>query len=211
MVIAALIFTTLVPYVLVIMDFSPLHLFHYIIVTLFILTPLGFGTLFYFTDKWECRPIEMLSFYLERRLTPPDDIMAAARVRTLNLPLVHSTTVLVRYEMICLLDCLYMGTIGGLPLAGKSAARDLRRRSGYRVFPDLLLLSDRTVPLPGPAGPCRKDQERAASTIPGSSRSIPAPGCVSIILTTVMAPLLALGALVYQPARHGTGGPPGRT
>jgi len=42
----------------------------------------------------------MLAFYLKRRLDPPDDVMAEARTRALNLPIVHAVTVLIRYELV---------------------------------------------------------------------------------------------------------------
>ncbi|OGW40475.1 MAG: hypothetical protein A2010_05915 [Nitrospirae bacterium GWD2_57_9] len=195
-VIAALIFTTLVPYIIVSMDFSPMHLFHYVIVTLFILTPLGFGSLFFFTDKWEFRPIEMLSFYLERRLTPPDDVIAAARIRTLNLPLVHSMSVLVRYEMICLLDCLYMGTIGGLPLED-NLRLGIYAVVGVAFFPIFsFFLTERFL------YPVRNILAEKTRAVPfDESRVIrinTRTKLVSILLATVMAPLIALGALVYR-------------
>ncbi len=195
-VIAALICTTLVHYILVSMDFTPIQLFHYVIITLFILTPLGFGSLFYFTDKWECRPIEMLSFYLERRIAPPDDIIAAARVRALNLPLVHSLSVLVRYEIICILDCLYMGTIGGLPLR-ENLRLGIYATVGIAVFPIFsFFLTERFL------YPVRKllAERTRAVKIP-ESRVIKInirTRLVLILLTTVMAPLIALGALVYR-------------
>jgi hypothetical protein len=133
-VIAAIIFSTLVPYILVSMYYKPIQLFHYVNITMFILAPLGFASLFYFTDRWECRPIEMLSFYLERRLAPPDDVMAAAKVRALNLPLVHSISVFARYELIVVLDCLYMGTVGGLPLK-ENILLGIYAAAGIAVFP----------------------------------------------------------------------------
>jgi hypothetical protein len=122
LVIIAVIYSTLIHYILICMDFTPIHMFHYIVVIMMILTPLGIASAYYFIDRWEDRPIEMLAFYLERRLEPPDDVMAAARVRTLNLPLVHAITVLIRYEFVTLLGCLYMGSIGGLPIKEKSAS-----------------------------------------------------------------------------------------
>ncbi len=195
-VIAALIFTTLVPYILVNMDFTPLQLFHYVIVTMFVLTPLGFGSLFYLTDKWECRPIEMLSFYLEHGLTPPDDIVAAARIRALNLPLVHSATVLARYEMICLLDCLYMGTIGGLPLHD-NLRLGIYACVGIAFFPIFsFFLTERFL------YPVRKLlAEKTRAVRIDESRVIKIntrTRLVSILLASVMAPLIALGALVYR-------------
>ncbi len=199
-VIAALILTTLVPYILISMDFKPLQLFHYVFITLFILTPLGFGTLFFFTDKWECRPIEMLSFYLERRLTPPDDVMAAARIRALNLPLVHSASVLVRYEIICLLDLLYMGTIGNLPLR-ENLRLGLYATLGIAVFPIFsFFLTERFL------YPVRQIlAEKTRNVHIDESRVIKIntrTRLVSILLATVMAPVIALGALVYR--RMGT-------
>jgi signal transduction histidine kinase len=195
-VIAALILTTVVPYILIAMDFAPLQLFHYVIITLFILTPLGFGSLFYLTDKWECRPIEMLSFYLERRLTPPDDVMAAARVRALNLPVVHSASVLVRYELICLLDCLYMGTIGGLPWQ-ENLRLGIYACVGVSVFPIFsFFLTERFL------YPVRKILAEKTRTVRIDDSQVikinTRTRLVSILLATVVAPLIALGALVYQ-------------
>src|SRR5574337_1160831 len=195
-VIAALIVTTLVPYILVNMDFTPLQLFHYVVVTMFVLTPLGFGSLFYLTDKWECRPIEMLSYYLEHRLTPPDDIVAAARIRALNLPLVHSATVLARYELICLLDCLYMGTIGGLPLH-ENLRLGIYACVGIAFFPIFsFFLTERFL------YPVRKVlAEKTRAVRIDETRVIKIntrTRLVSILLASVMAPLIALGALVYR-------------
>lgn len=195
-VVAALMLTTLVPYILVSMDFTPLHLFHYVNITLFILAPLGLGSLFYFTDKWECRPIEMLSFYLERRLTPPDDVMAAARVRALNLPLLHSASVLVRYEVICILDCLYMVTIGRLPFR-ETLRLGLYACIGVTVFPIFsFFLTERFL---YPVRQILAEKTRAASI--DESRVIKIntrTRLVSILLATVIAPVIALGALVYR-------------
>jgi signal transduction histidine kinase len=196
MVIAALIVTTLIPYILVSMDFTPLQLFHYINITLFILIPLGFGSLFYFTEKWECRPFEMLSFYMERRMVPPDDIVAAARVRALNLPFLHSISVLVRYEIICLLDCLYMGTIGSLPLR-ETVRLGVYACAGLAVFPIFsFFLTERFL---YPVRQLIAEKTRAVRL--DESRVIminTRTRLVSILLATVMAPLIALGALVYR-------------
>jgi hypothetical protein len=41
LVIIAVIYSTLIPYILICMDFSPIQMFHYIVVTMMILTPLG--------------------------------------------------------------------------------------------------------------------------------------------------------------------------
>ncbi len=159
-VIAALAYTTLVPYVLMIMDFSPLQLSHYVNITLLILTPLGFMSLFYFSGRWECRPVEMLSFYLERRMRPPDDIVAAAKIRTLNLPLIHAVSILIRYEIICLLGCLYMGTLGGLTL-GDTVKLGISAGLGIAVFPILSFFSDRAFSLSRTPDPRRPDRGRS--------------------------------------------------
>ncbi len=195
-VIAALVLTTLFPYLLAIMDFAPLQLFHFVIITLFVLMPLGFASLFSFTVKWEYRPIEMLAFYLDRRLNPPDDIMAASRVRALNLPLVHSASVLIRYEIICLLSSCYMGIAGGLPL------RETLRLSIYScigvsiypifsfflterfLYPVRQLLAERTESV--------RVDESHVYTINIHTRIL------SILLAMVIVPLIALGALVYH-------------
>ncbi|HEX9021526.1 MAG TPA: HAMP domain-containing sensor histidine kinase [Nitrospirota bacterium] len=195
-VVAALMLATLVPYILVSMEFTPLQLFHYVTVTLFILAPLGLGSLFYFTDKWECRSIEMLSFYLERRLSPPADLMAAARLRTLNLPFLHSASVLVRYEIICILDCLYMATIGHLPLR-ETLRLGLYACIGVVVFPIFsFFLTERFL---YPVRQILAEKTRAANIDESQMIKINTrTRLVSILLTAVIAPLLALGALVYR-------------
>ncbi len=196
LVIIAVIYMTLVPYVLSIMDFKPLQLVHYINVTMIILSPLGIASAFYFIDRWECRPIEMLSFYLERRLDPPDDVMAAARIRTLNLPLVHAATVLVRYQLVTLLDCLYMGTIGGLPLK-ETLRLGIYAAIGLSIFPIFsFFLTERLL------YPVKQVlAEKTRNVLIDESKVIQIntrTRVLSILLTTVIAPLLALGALVYQ-------------
>ena len=194
--IVALIFSTLIPYIVVSMDFKPVHLFHYINITMLILSPLGFASLFYFIDRWECRPIEMLSFYLKRRLDPPEDVMAAARIRALNLPLVHSTTILVRYELIVLLDCLYMGLVGELPLR-ENIRLGIYAGAGLAVFPIFsFFLTERFL------YPVRQILAEITKTVRvDESRVIKIntrTRLVSILLATVIAPLVALGALVHR-------------
>lgn len=200
LVIIAVIFTTLIPYMIVIMDFTPRLLVHYINISLFILTPLGIASAFYFMDRWECRPIEMLSFYQERRLEPPDDIMAAARIRALNLPLVHAVSVMVRYQFVVLVDCLYMGAIGGLPLA-ENIRLMIYAVVGMSVFPIFsFFLSERLL------YPVRQFlAEKTRNVRIDNSRVIQIntrTRVLSILLASIIAPLLALGALVYR--RMGT-------
>lgn len=203
LVIVAVIFTTLIPYIIFSMNFTPRHLFHYVFVTMVVLAPLGLMSLFYFIGRWECRPIEMLSFYLERRLEPPADVVAAARVRALNLPLVHSGTILVRYEIITLLDCLYMGTIGNLPLR-ENIILGIYAGVGLAVFPILsFFLTERFM------YPVRQIlAERTKGIRLNDSRIIrinTRTRLVSILLTTVITPLIALGVLVYRRVGMGLG------
>lgn len=196
LVIIAVIYMTCIPYILVSMDFKPMQLFHYINVTMIILSPLGIASAFYFIDRWECRPIEMLTFYLERRLDPPDDIMAAARVRTLNLPLVHAITVLIRYEIVTLFDCLYMGTIGNLPLQ-ENIRLGIYAAVGLSIFPIFsFFLTERFLyPVRQILAEKTKDvQVDESKVIQINTRT----RLLSILLATVIAPLLALGALVYH-------------
>ena len=196
LVIIAVIYMTCIPYILVSMDFKPMQLFHYINVTMIILSPLGIASAFYFIDRWECRPIEMLTFYLERRLDPPDDIMAAARVRTLNLPLVHATTVLIRYEIVTLFDCLYMGIIGDLPLK-ENIRLGIYAAVGLSIFPIFsFFLTERFLyPVRQILAEKTKDvQVDESKVIQINTRT----RLLSILLATVIAPLLALGALVYH-------------
>lgn len=196
LVIVALIFTTYIPYLIYNMNFSPLHLFHYVFVTMCILAPLGLLSLFYFIARWECRPIEMLSFYLERRLHPPDELVAAARIRALNLPLVHSGTILIRYEIITLLDCLYMGTIGDLPLRD-NIILGIYAAAGLSVFPIFsFFLTERFI---SPVRVLLAEKTRDITV--DETRVIhinTRTRLVTILLTTVMAPLIALGVLVYR-------------
>lgn len=196
LVIIAVIFTTLIPYMIVIMDFTPRLLVHYINISLFILTPLGIASAFYFMDRWECRPIEMLSFYQERRLEPPHDIMAAARIRALNLPLVHAASVLVRYQLVVFVDCLYMGTIGGLPLV-ENIRLMIYAIVGMAVFPIFsFFLTERLL------YPVRQFlAEKTRHVRIDHSRVIQIntrTRVLSILLASIIAPLLALGALVYH-------------
>jgi signal transduction histidine kinase len=196
LVIIAVIYTAFIPYILISMDFKPMHLFHYIYVTMLIVSPLGIASAFYFIDRWECRPIEMHTFYLERRLDPPDDVMAAARVRTLNLPLVHATTVLIRYEIVTLLDCLYMGTIGGLPLK-ENIRLGIYAAVGLSIFPIFsFFLTERFLyPVRQILAEKTKDvRVDESKVIQINTRT----RLLSILLATVIAPLLALGALVYH-------------
>ncbi|MGE5174150.1 MAG: ATP-binding protein [Betaproteobacteria bacterium] len=195
-VIGVLVLTTLVPYIPMIMNFTPLQLFHYVTITLVILIPLAFGSLFYFVDRWECRPIEMLSFYLERRLSPPVDIMAEAKTRTLNLPMIHAVSVLIRYEIICLLNCLYMGTVGGLS-AVETAKLGVVACFGIAVFPVFsFFLTERFL------YPARRILAEKTRDVPiDESRVIRInthTRLVTILLTAVMAPLIALGVLIYH-------------
>ena len=122
--------------------------------------------------------------------------MAAARVRTLNLPLVHAATVLVRYEIVTLLDCLYMGTIGDLPLKD-NLRLGIYAAIGLSIFPIFsFFLTERLL------YPVRQIlAEKTRNVLIDDSKVIQIntrTRVLSILLTTVIAPLLALGALVYQ-------------
>lgn len=196
LVIIAVIYSTLIPYILVCMDFTPIQMFHYIVVTMMILTPLGIASSYYFIDRWEGRPIEMLTFYLERRLEPPDDVMAAARVRTLNLPLVHSITVLIRYEFVTLLGSIYMGTIGGLPIK-ENIRLGITAGIGLSIFPIFsFFLTERLL------YPVRQILAEKTKTIHIDESRVmqinTRTRLLFILLATVLAPLLALGELVYR-------------
>lgn len=196
LVIIAVIFSTLIPYILVSMQFSTAHLFHYLFITIVILAPIGIFSAYYFMERWETRPIEMLAFYLKRRLVPPDDVMNEARTRALNLPLVHAATVLVRYELVTLLDCLYMGTFGGLPLK-ENIRLGLYAGIGLAFFPIFsFFLTERLL------YPVRQFlAEKTRNISVDESRVIhinTRTRLVSILLATVTAPLIALGVLVYR-------------
>lgn len=194
LVIIAVIFSTLIPYILVSMSFSPMLLFHYVNVTMVILAPIGIFSAFYFMDRWECRPIEMLSFYMERRISPPDDIMSAARIRALNLPLVHAVSVLVRYEFVVLFDCVYMGAVGGLPLK-ENLRLGMYAGVGLAVFPIFsFFLTERLL---YPVRQFLAEKTKSVRTDESNVIQINTRTRVlSILLATVIAPLLALSALV---------------
>ena len=192
----AVVFTTLIPYIIYNMGYSPAQLFHYVNITMLIPAPIGFLSLFYFIDRWECRPIEMLSFYLERRLEPPTTSWPPQRVRALNLPLVHSTSILIRYELIVLVDCLYMGTIGGLSLKD-SIRLGIYAGVGLAIFPIFsFFLTERFL------YPVRQILAEKTKTVRvDESRVIKIntrTRLVSILLASVIAPLIALGELVYR-------------
>jgi signal transduction histidine kinase len=196
LVIIAVIYGTLIPYILICMDFRPIQLFHYIVVTMMILTPLGIASSYYFIDRWEGRPIEMLTFYLERRLEPPDDVMAAALVRTLNLPLLHAITVLIRYEFFTLLGCLYMGIFGGL-LLKDNIRLALTAGIGLSFFPIFsFFLTERLL------YPFRQILSEKTKTIQYDGSRVmqinTRTRLLFILLAAVLAPLLALGSLVYR-------------
>src|SRR5512143_739506 len=196
LVIIAVIYTTFIPYILASMDFKPIHSFHYMSVAVIILTPLVIASAFYFIDRWECRPIEMLNFYFERRLDPPDDIMAAARVRALNLPLIHALSVLIRYEIVALLNCISLGTLGGLPLSenirfGIYAAAILAVYPIFSFFLTERFLSPVRQVL---AEKTKGVQNDKSKVIHINTRT----RVLSILLATVIVPLLVLGALVYH-------------
>ncbi len=196
LVIIAVIFSTLIPYILVSMQFSTAHLFHYLFITIVILAPIGIFSAYYFMERWECRPIEMLSFYLKRRLTPPDDVMAEARTRALNLPIVHAATVLIRYELVTLFDCLYMGTVGGLPLK-ENIKLGLYAGIGLAFFPIFsFFLTERLL------YPVRQFlAEKTRNIVIDESKVIhinTRTRLLSILLATVTAPLIALGVLMYR-------------
>lgn len=197
LVIIATLFLTLIPYIIFMMDYTPSQLAHYINISLFILTSLGISSAFYFMDRWECRPLDMLSFYLERRLDPPDDILQAARIRALNLPLVHAISVLLRYEIVVLLDCLYMGVFGGLPFQ-ENVRLFIYAFIGMAVFPIFSFFLTERLLFPVRQFLATKTlhigEYSKTRVIQINTRS----RVLSILLVTVIAPLLALGALVYH-------------
>ena len=53
LVIIAVIFSTLIPYILVSMQFSTAHLLHYLFITIVILAPIGIFSAYYFMERWE--------------------------------------------------------------------------------------------------------------------------------------------------------------
>ena len=192
----SILFSTLMPLVIHAMKFSPLQLFHYLNINMFILLPLALGLLFVFIDRVECRPLEMLFFYLERRLKPPDDVTAAARARALNLPFVHAVSILLRYELAVIIGCIYMRIVGGLSHT-ETLRLGLYSGLGIVFFPIFsFFLTERFLHpirhmLAEKTDAVAMDRHRIM--VIDTSRRL-----VSILLATVILPILAMGVLVYR-------------
>ncbi len=103
---------------------------------------------------------------------------------------------LVRYQFVVFVDCFYMGTIGGLPLA-ENLRLMIYAIVGMAVFPIFsFFLSERLL------YPVRQFlAEKTRNARIENSRVIQInmrTRVLSILLAAIIAPLLALGALVYH-------------
>lgn len=158
--------------------------------------PIGLGALFAFIDRWECRPIEMLSFYLERRIIAPDDVAAAARARVLNLPLVHAASALARYQIANIICCLYMWKIGGLDSSG-ALRLGLYAGLGLAIFPVFsFFITEQFL------YPIRRILAEKTKGFRLTDHSVIVVNTktrlVAIFLAVVITPLLILGTIVYH-------------
>jgi hypothetical protein len=107
---------TLTPFILLIMQFPPEVMLQYLAVTPVVLYPLTIAISSFFITPWVCRPITMLDGYLEHQASPPDDRVQEARIRVLNLPVIHTVSHFIRYECATLPACPYLGVTGVLSL-----------------------------------------------------------------------------------------------
>ena len=187
---------TLTPYILLSMQFPPQIILQYLIVTSALLYPLMIAISSYIITPWECRPITTLDTYLARQAPPPDDIVQEARIRVLNLPVIHSVSFFIRYELATLLTCLYLGVNGFLPLHDNILLA-IHGTIGILFFPIFsFFLTERCL-------------FRARQAIAERTRDIAIDETkvvrinlrtrlVAILLATVTAPLMALGVLMYR-------------
>jgi signal transduction histidine kinase len=187
LVIIAVIYMTCIPYILVSMDFKPMQLFHYINVTMIILSPLGIASAFYFIDRWV--PPHRDAHVLPERRLDPDDIMAQPGYGRSTFP-VHAITVLMP-EIVALRLPLY-GNLGICPWYPPGVCA-----VGLSIFPIFsFFLTERFLyPVRQILAEKTKDvQVDESKVIQINTRT----RLLSILLATVIAPLLALGALVYH-------------
>jgi signal transduction histidine kinase len=195
LIIGAVVLATLIPYELLTMDFTRVQTARYLVMTLFVLAPLGMWSLFYFMDRWECRPIVMLSFFHERGMTPPDGLVAAACVRALNLPLIHAVSIFVRYELICVLDCGALYALG-LP-SDKTLQLFASSAIALAVYPVFsFFLTERLL---APARGVIAGYAHAVRIDPGKIFRVGArTRIVTILLTTTLIPLVILSLLTWR-------------
>jgi len=187
---------TLTPYILLSMQFIPPIILQYLIVTSAVLYPLVILLGSHIITPWECRPITTLNTYLARKATPPDVIVQEARIRVLNLPIIHTFSFFIRYELATLLACLYLGVTGVLPFQ-ENILLAVHGTVGMLFFPIFsFFLTERFL------FSIRQDiAERTRDIEIDDSRVVRISlrtRLVAILLATVTAPLMALGVLMYR-------------
>jgi signal transduction histidine kinase len=192
----AVLHATLTPFLLVSMTFSQQLLVHYLAITTLVLYPLSLLTARYWVLPRECRPIESLALLLALRQPLPDEIVREARVRVMNLPVMHAAIFFIRYEAAALISCWYMHRAGGLP-SEDTISFAIHATVGTAFFPVLsFLLTERFL------FAVRTSITAGTPHVPLDSSRIIRIGLrtrlVLILLATVSAPLIALGVIMYR-------------
>ena len=187
---------TLTPYILVSMQFPQPVIVRYLLVTSAVLYPLMITVSSFIITPWECRPITTLFTYLERQTPPPDGIVEEARIRVLNVPVIHTVSFFIRYELATLLASLYFGVTGVMPLHDNILLA-IHGTVGMLFFPvfsffltERFLFSTRQA-IAEWTRDVAIDEKRVARI---SLRT----RLIAILLATVTAPLMALGVLMYR-------------
>jgi signal transduction histidine kinase len=191
-----LIHLTLTPFILLSMQFPPAVILQYLAVTSVVLYPLMIAISSFFITPWECRPITMLDEYLERRASPPDDVVQEARIRILNLPVIHTASFFIRYELAMVLACLYLGVTGVLSLPD-TILLAIHGTIGMLFLPIFSFFLTERFLFSTRQAIARRTRDVAideSRVIHISLRT----RLVTTLLATVTAPLIALGFLMYR-------------
>lgn len=187
---------TLTPYILVSMQFPQPVIVQYLVVTSAVLYPLMIAVSSFFITPWECRPITTLETYLARQTLPPDGIVEEALIRVLNLPVIHTVSFFIRYELATLLACLYFGVTGVLPLQDNILLA-IHGTVGMLFFPVFsFFLAERFL-----FSTRQAIAERTRDVAIDETRVVRISlrtRLIAILLATVTAPLMALGVLMYR-------------
>jgi signal transduction histidine kinase len=187
---------TLTPYILVSMQFPQPVIVQYLVVTSAVLYPLMIAVSSFIITPWECRPIATLNTYLERQTPPPDGIVQEALIRVLNLPVMHTVSFFIRYELATLLACLYFGVTGVVSLQDNILLA-IHGTVGMLFFPVFsFFLTERFL-----FSTRQAIAERTRDVAIDATRVVRISlrtRLISILLATVTAPLMALGVLMYR-------------
>ena len=187
---------TLTPYILLSMQFPPSLMVQYLVITSGVLYPLMIVISSLIITPWECRPITTLGTYLARQTPPPDDVVQEARICVLNLPVIHTVSFFIRYELATLLACLYLGVTGVLTLHDNILLA-MHGTVGMLFFPIFsFFLTERFL-----FSTRQAISERTPDVTIDKAKVVRISlrtRLVAILLATVTAPLLALGVLMYR-------------